>query len=91
MAEVAFSISKEFQGKGLGKILMAKLAEAARENGIRGLMAYTSPKNEAMIKLFNTLPYIINTFYDGEMLALSCRFDMPGNHGADLDVTNLGF
>ena len=50
VAEVAFSISKSFQHKGLGKILMQKLASAARDNGIVGLMAYTSPQNRGMIK-----------------------------------------
>jgi len=77
LAEVAFSISKEYQRKGLGVILIRKLSEAARENGIPGLMAYTSPDNQAMIRLFNKLPYQIKTFYDGEMLMLSCRFDEP--------------
>ena len=37
MAEIAFSISREFQHKGLGKTLLRKLAEAAHENGISGL------------------------------------------------------
>ena len=45
-AEVAFSVSKEFQGKGLGKILIRKLAKAARENGIAGLCAITSPETK---------------------------------------------
>jgi len=75
VAEVAFSISKEFQGKGLGKILIKKLCMAARENGIAGLVAYTSPGNKGMIKLFNTLPFKTKTFFDGDMLSLSCRFD----------------
>ncbi len=75
IAEVAFSISKEFQGKGLGKILLKKLCMAARENGIAGLVAYTSQGNKGMIKLFNTLPFKTKTFFDGEMLSLSCRFD----------------
>jgi GNAT superfamily N-acetyltransferase len=43
IAEVAFSVSKDWQGRGLGKILMRKLSEAARENGIAGLVAYTLP------------------------------------------------
>jgi len=30
-----------------------------------------------MIKLFNSLPYTIKTFFDGDMLMLSCRFDEP--------------
>ena len=75
IAEVAFSISKEFQGKGLGKILLKKLCMAARENGIAGLVAYTSPGNKGMTKLFNTLPFKIKTFFDGDMLSLTCRFD----------------
>ncbi|MBW2614267.1 MAG: GNAT family N-acetyltransferase, partial [Deltaproteobacteria bacterium] len=36
MAEVAFSVSKDFKKKGLGKILMTKLCQAAREKGISG-------------------------------------------------------
>ena len=75
MAEIAFSVSKDFQKKGLGNILQKKLSEAAHENGISGLYAYTSPQNEGMIRLFNTLPYKIKTFFEEEMLLLSCRFD----------------
>jgi acyl-CoA hydrolase/GNAT superfamily N-acetyltransferase len=75
MAEIAFSVSKEFQGQGLGKILMKKLCMTARENGISGLYAYTSPRNQAMIKLFNTVPYKVNTKFEDDMLLLSCRFD----------------
>ena len=54
---------------------MKKLASAARDNGIAGLMAYTSPQNKGMIKLFNSLPYKIDSYFDAEMLMLSCRFD----------------
>jgi acyl-CoA hydrolase/GNAT superfamily N-acetyltransferase len=77
IAEVAFSISREFQGKGLGKILLLKLAEAALENGISGLVAYTSPNNQGMVRLFKSLPYRTRTSYDGDTLLLSCRFDEP--------------
>ena len=77
MAEVAFSVIKPYQGKGLGSLFIQKLATQARENGIVGLMAYTSPQNQGMIRLFKTLPYKIESFFDGEMLTLSCRFDKP--------------
>jgi acyl-CoA hydrolase/GNAT superfamily N-acetyltransferase len=75
IAEIAFSVSKEWQGKGLGKIMMNKLSEAARENGISGLMAYTLPRNQGMIKLFKSLPYKTETVYDGEVVELTCMFD----------------
>jgi acyl-CoA hydrolase/GNAT superfamily N-acetyltransferase len=73
MAEVAFSISRDWQGKGLGRILMRKLANAARENGIAGLFAYTSPENQRMVKLFMTLPYKVRTVIEKD-LYLSCMF-----------------
>lgn len=75
IAEVAFSVSKDWQGRGLGKILMRKLSEAARENGIAGLIAYTLPGNQGMIRLFKSLPYKVKTFYDGDIIELNCRFD----------------
>jgi acyl-CoA hydrolase/GNAT superfamily N-acetyltransferase len=77
VAEIAFSVSKDYQKKGMGKILLKKLASAARENHISGLVAYTSPHNRGMIKLFNQLPYKVNTSYDGDMLTLRCKFDEP--------------
>ncbi len=77
MAEVAFSVSKPYQGKGLGKLFLAKLAQAARQNGIKGLVAYTAPENQAMIRLFKSLPYKVTTRYDADALCLKCRFDQP--------------
>ncbi|MGA7877063.1 MAG: GNAT family N-acetyltransferase, partial [Desulfoferrobacter sp.] len=76
MAEIAFSISKDWQGRGLGRTLIKKLSEAARENGIAGLFAYTSPDNQRMMKLFMTLPYKVRTVVEDELF-LSCTFGEP--------------
>ncbi|MFW5855517.1 MAG: GNAT family N-acetyltransferase, partial [Thermodesulfobacteriota bacterium] len=75
MAEVAFSVDKAYQGKGLGKIVINKLAEAARENGIAGFFAYTSTGNKGMIRLFKSLPYKVKTKFEEDMILLTCRFD----------------
>lgn len=75
MAEVAFSVSTEYQGKGLGSIFLYKLAEAARSNGISGLMAYTVPSNKAMINLFKKLPYRVKTVFEDDAIVLSCKFN----------------
>ncbi|MCG6881718.1 MAG: GNAT family N-acetyltransferase [Deltaproteobacteria bacterium] len=76
-AEVAFSVSREYQGKKIGKILLLKLAQAALENGISGLFAVTSPSNLGMIHLFKTLPYKVKSVFEDDMVVLSCRFDEP--------------
>lgn len=77
VAEVAFSVSKPWQRKGLSTVIMRKLAEAARDNGIAGLVAYTSVKNKAMISLFRTLPYKVRSVIEEDMVDLSARFDEP--------------
>jgi len=77
MAEVAFSVSKDFKKRGLGRVLIKKLCQAAREKGIVGLFAYTSHNNKGMINLFNTLPYKIKKSFEDDMVLLKCLFDEP--------------
>jgi acyl-CoA hydrolase/RimJ/RimL family protein N-acetyltransferase len=77
MAEVAFSVSRKWQGKGIASILLNKLAEAASENHIKGLVAYTDPSNAGMIRLFEKLPFKIHKARKEDILVLTCRFDEP--------------
>lgn len=74
LAEIAFSVVKKWQGKGLSSIVIRKLAEAAKRNGIKGLTAYTSKENKRMIKLFNTLDYEVKMVGQGEMIYLEASF-----------------
>ncbi len=75
LAEIAFSVDKEWQGKGLSSILIKKLAEAAKKNGIKGLTAYTDKENKRMVKLFNTLEYEVKNKYENNMIYLEALFD----------------
>lgn len=75
VAEVAFSVSKEWQGKGIASVLLEKLAEAACENGIISLIAYTLSTNEGMIKLFHKLPYKVETTFEEGKVILRCDFE----------------
>lgn len=73
--EVAFSISRQWQHQGIASVLLEKLTEAARENSFTGLIAYTQSDNAGMIKLFNKLPYKIETIVEGGMLVMKCNFE----------------
>jgi RimJ/RimL family protein N-acetyltransferase len=77
VAEIAFSISKQWQGKGIASALLEKITEAARENGFTSLVAYTLSTNTGMIKLFNKLPYKVETVVEEGMLVLRCNFEEP--------------
>lgn len=87
MAEVAYSVSKEYQGMGIANILQKKLAQAAMDNGIKGLIAYTSPQNKNMIRLFNKLPYKIKSEKDEDMLILNCVFSEPMDKEGVVDLS----
>ncbi len=77
LAEVAFSVTKEWKRKGLSRLILHKLAEVAKDNGIEGLVAYTSLHNKPMISLFKTLPYKVKLTAEDDMADLVCRFDDP--------------
>lgn len=51
-AEVAFTVSDAFQGRGLGTILLGHLAEIGEANGIREFEADVLPENHRMIDVF---------------------------------------
>jgi len=52
VAEIAMSVRDELQGKGLASILIAHLADAARENGIDRFRADVLPENHTMVDVF---------------------------------------
>ncbi|MFH2061022.1 MAG: GNAT family N-acetyltransferase [Pseudomonadota bacterium] len=84
IAEIAFSVSHEYQGMGIAGILLSILADAAKENDIDGLVAYTSQKNKAMRNLFDKLPYQVTLEKDPEdkdIIILKSLFSNPSkNH-----------
>jgi acyl-CoA synthetase (NDP forming) len=57
-AEVAFVVSDEHQGRGLGTLLLEHLAAAARERGITRFFADTLPDNRRMIGVFRDAGWV---------------------------------
>ena len=51
-AEVAFTIANDFQGRGLGSILLGQLAQVASANGIEIFEAEVVAANHAMLHVF---------------------------------------
>jgi succinyl-CoA synthetase alpha subunit/GNAT superfamily N-acetyltransferase len=50
--EVAFAVSRDLQGHGLGSVLLAQLAERAAEDGFERMVADVLPENHAMVSMF---------------------------------------
>ncbi len=82
LAEIAFSVSRPWQGRGIALVLLNKLSEAAQNNGIGGLVAYTSPENRGMVNLFKKLPYKVHSSLSDGMVVLTCRFEEKEDNAA---------
>ena len=58
-AEAAFAVADAYQRRGLGTLLLAQLAEAAKQNGIAVLEADVLAENHRMIELFRRSGFLI--------------------------------
>ena len=63
-AEVAFLVTDEWQGRGLGSLLCARLARAAELNGVTTLVADVLPRNRAMLAVFERSGYPVEVRWD---------------------------
>ncbi len=60
-AEAAFAVADEFQGRGLGTILLEHLGEASREAGIAIFVNQVLPENHRMIDVFRASGFPVRT------------------------------
>ena len=54
-AEVAVAVADTHQGRGLGTILLGRLAQSARDNGVRRFLAFVCCDNAPVLKLVREL------------------------------------
>ena len=59
-AEISVSVADDFQGRGLGSILVAHLAQAAAAEGISSFYAVVMPENHGMIDVFRRSGFILS-------------------------------
>jgi RimJ/RimL family protein N-acetyltransferase len=60
-AEVAFAVTDDYQGQGVGSALMHHLALLARKAGIKELTAEVLPENIPMLKVFQKCGLALQT------------------------------
>lgn len=63
-AEVAFLVEDGFQGKGLGSLLLERLAIAADAEGLKRLTAVVLPNNRKMLDIFKASGYRTHRVWD---------------------------
>ncbi|NNK91263.1 MAG: GNAT family N-acetyltransferase, partial [Acidimicrobiia bacterium] len=60
VAEVAFSVADDQQGRGIGTRLLAHLTDYARENGISAFRAFVLNANHVMMRVFRNAGFVMH-------------------------------
>lgn len=70
-AEVAFVVADDYQGKGLGTLLLEHLAVAAKHAGVRRFVADTLPENQRMLRVFTEAGFGARRSFEGGVVRVS--------------------
>ncbi|MBX6377463.1 MAG: GNAT family N-acetyltransferase [Clostridia bacterium] len=76
-AEVAFFVADAHQGKGLGTLLLERIAEHARQQGILTLVADVLPENHRMLDVFRKSGFEPHVEWDRGVV----RVELPATPG----------
>ena len=74
-AEVAFVVRDDFQGYGLGSVLLEHLAGVARERGVRRFVAEVLPANHRMLGVFRDAGYASVTAVEDGVVRLDLEIE----------------
>lgn len=67
-AEVAFTVADALQGRGIGSLLLSRLAAIAREHGVAVFDAEVMADNTGMIRVFVRSGFSVSRRTEGEIL-----------------------
>jgi GNAT superfamily N-acetyltransferase len=81
VAEPACAVIDEFHGRGIGRILVARIAAAARERGVRRFEAEVLPQNGAVLRLLSELDGSTPPQVPMSPYSISCAVDISGAAG----------
>ncbi len=70
-AEIAFAVDDKHQGRGIGTLLLERLAPIARKNGIREFEAEVLGENNRMISMFATSGFLVKKSFEGGVFHVS--------------------
>ena len=73
VAEVAFSVADDWQGRGLGGLLMEHLIGIARQQGLRLLVAEVLKENTAMLTVFRKCGLPTETRHEAGVVHLTAE------------------
>jgi acyl-CoA hydrolase/GNAT superfamily N-acetyltransferase len=75
--DTAFMVDENYQGKGIATFLLKYLVEIAKERGVAGFKADVLVSNRSMLKVYESVPYVLHKQIADGVISLSFSFDEP--------------
>jgi acyl-CoA hydrolase/GNAT superfamily N-acetyltransferase len=75
LADIAFVVVDDWQGKGLGTVLMRRMTDVARERGLAGFSADVLTTNHGMLGIFHKSGLFVHAEREGSAYHLTATFD----------------
>jgi acyl-CoA hydrolase len=77
VADVAFVVDEEYQGRGIASFIYKLLIQAARQRGLQGLTADVLATNKSMMKVFEKGGLPVKASFDSGAYHLEIPFEGP--------------
>jgi RimJ/RimL family protein N-acetyltransferase len=77
LAEIAFIVRDDWQGKGVGTLLLRRMIEIARDRGLTGFRADVLTSNRPMLAVFHKSDVGFTSTLEGGVVHLVGRFEHP--------------
>jgi acyl-CoA hydrolase/GNAT superfamily N-acetyltransferase len=74
-AEVSFMVRDDWQNRGIGRALLEKLIDIARDRGVKKFVASVLANNKMMMSVFHSSGYKVNGAFEEGVYELSFNFD----------------
>jgi len=78
LADIAFLVRDDWHGKGLGRILMQRMIEIAKDRGLAGFTAEVLATNKPMMLVFYNSGLRLETHLEGNTYELTALFEEAG-------------
>jgi acyl-CoA hydrolase/GNAT superfamily N-acetyltransferase len=75
--EVDFAVKENFQGMGLGRIIMEYIAGIAKDRGFKGIHAVVMSDNQASLHILTHLGYAVTGVMGQGVIEAEIHFDQP--------------
>jgi GNAT superfamily N-acetyltransferase len=83
LADIAFVVRDEWQGRGLGTLLMRRMTEIGRARGLAGFTADVLATNKPMLLVFSKSGSSVRSELKGGVYHLVAHFDAASSAPAE--------